>query len=234
MRIEDCCKVTKNRYYFDPETEQSVYGDEMYYCKSPDCHKKPCINFRIGQVFGRFKNAFGDEEVYYKDFDKHDSLTYKDIIVVGRQHFKCIMILDCFTFFRLIVSNPKKRTDVKKFIHVKNVFRFLKRSFELCKVSPDMFSGNTGGRRIFYRNVEKNVSEKRIPSLDNHFARQQNGGMVKEHHKKVKFIPNSEIKFKIHDLDSKFIEININQAWQNDLYKMFVENIHGFDFNQYV
>ncbi len=234
MKPEDCCTVTKNRYYFDPESGQSVYGDEMHYCKSPDCHKKPCINFRVGQAFGRFKDAFGDDEVYYKDFDKCDSVTYKDIITIGQQYFKHVLVLDCFTFFRLIVSDHKKGMDITKFIHIKNIYRFLKRSFELCKVSPDEFDDETGGRRIFYRNITKNIPEKRIPSLDNHFARPQTEGIVKEHHKKVKFISNSEVKFKIYDLDSRFKEIDINQALQNEHLKWFVETIHGFDFNHYM
>ncbi len=222
-----CGTPIKNYHYYNISTGKAEAGVELTACRDPRCLHKHCINSRVGRPFERFHNACGLEESYYTDFQKHPDISVEVLKTEVSKLFNIYMVFDCFTFYRLVVSQPpNKYTDMSWFTHIKKFNKFMWSTLEHCKIAPVGFEGDVSGRRIFYHNIHRNEIEKKYATVDGHFAVEKHG-RITEHIKKVKYVPLEAVRVKIEE-HGIVREIGYQEMISNPYYLAFAQDIHCF------
>ncbi len=222
-----CGTPIKNYHYYDISIGKAVAGVALAACRDNGCLFNHCINTRVGKPFERFHNAFGLNDSYYTDFQKHPDISIEVIKKEASKLFNSYMVFDCFTFYRLVVSCPVNRfLDLSWFTHIKKFKKFLWKTLECCKIAPVGFEGDVNGRRIFYHNIVRNEIEKKYATVDGQFAVPKQG-KITEHIKKVKHVPLENLRFKI-EAFGIVREYGYQEIAANPYYLTFAQDIHHF------
>lgn len=222
-----CGIPIKNYHYYDISTGEPKAGVELAACRDNRCLHQHCINSRIGRPFERFHNAFGLDDSYYTDFQKHPNISIEVLKKEATKLFNSYMLFDCFTFYRLVVSQPVSRfLDLSWFTHIKKFNKFLRNTLEHCKIAPVGFEGDANGRRIFYHNIYRNEIVKKYTTIDGQFAIPKQG-RITEHIKRVKHVPLEAVRLKIEEFGI-VKEMSYPEIATNPYYLTFAKDIHCF------
>lgn len=222
-----CGTPIKNYHYYDISTGEAVVGVSAAACRDNRCLHQHCINSRVGKPYERFHNAFGLEDSYYTDFQKHPTISIEVLKREASKLFNSYMLFDCFTFYRLVVSQPvNKYLDLSWFTHVKKFNKFMWSTLEHCKIAPAEFEGDAGGRRIFYHNIHRTVIEKKYVTVNGHYAIPKQG-RITDHVKKVKHVPLELVRLKIEE-HGIVKEMAYPEIAANPYYLTFAKDIHCF------